>query len=392
MTSHESGAASMPETGPRTEAPSGADAVSVEGQHPNRPRRGWRGIVALVVTFAAALFLFVLAIQMMKKGAASFAPHLELVRWNALATLGIGAILAYVWLSGKPVAAFALALFAAGGLTRLQAFTMLSGGRLGAAFIVLLVGFLYFVRGHTTNRRESIGVGVLALLLTAVVYVPGMLVGYAILKTGALDGVRLTSTHLQGAVDVVWKPIVDWMAGGLPDALLLPLGGAVIVVAIKLLDRALPEFDPSRRARGDGARWRTPWPLFALGFAVTLVTFSVSVALTVLVPMAAKGHITRQEAIPYIMGANVATLADTLLVAFLYNNAVGVQIVLAEAIGVALVTLVCLALLYRPLSRGALAIDDWVVSTNRRLALFAVSLFLFPALLVGAGFAIGPLT
>jgi sodium-dependent phosphate cotransporter len=382
----------MPEIGPRTEAPSGADAVPVEGQHPNQPRRGWRGIAALVITFAAALFLFVLAIQMMKKGAASFAPHLELVRWNALATLGIGAILAYVWLSGKPVAAFALALFAAGGLTRLQAFTMLSGGRLGAAFIVLLVGFLYFVRGHTTNRRESIGVGVLALLLTAVVYVPGMLVGYAILKTGALDGVRLTSTHLQGAVDVVWKPIVDWMAGGLPDALLLPLGGAVIVVAIKLLDRALPEFDPSRRARGDGARWRTPWPLFALGFAVTLVTFSVSVALTVLVPMAAKGHITRQEAIPYIMGANVATLADTLLVAFLYNNAVGVQIVLAEAIGVALVTLVCLALLYRPLSRGALAIDDWVVSTNRRLALFAVSLFLFPALLVGAGFAIGPLT
>ena len=61
-------------------------------------------------------------------------------------------------------------------------------------------------------------------------------------------------------------------------------------------------------------------------------------------------------------------------------------------LGVALVTLMCLALLYRPLSRGALAIDDWVVSTNRRLALFAVSLFLFPALLVGAGFAIGPLT
>src|SRR6266581_2659984 len=240
--------------------------------------------------------------------------------------------------------------------------------------------------------RESIGVGVLALLLTAVVYVPGMLLGYAVLKTGALDGVRLTSTHLQGAVDVVWKPIVDWMAGGLPDALLLPLGGVVILIAIKLLDRVLPEFDPSRRARGDGARWRTHWPLFTLGFAITLVTFSVSVALTVLVPMAAKGYITRREAIPYIMGANVATLADTLLVAVLYNNAVGVQIVLAEAIGVALVTLVCLVFLYRPLSRGALAIDDWVVSTNRRLALFAVSLFVFPALLVGAGFLIGPVT
>ena len=176
------------------------------------------------------------------------------------------------------------------------------------------------------------------------------------------------------------------MAKVLPDALLLLLGGVVIVIAIKLLDRVLPEFDLTRRVGGDGAGRRSHWALFALGFGVTLVTFSVSVALTVLVPMAARGFINRREAVPYIMGANVATLVDTLLVAFLYNNAVGVQIVLAEAIGVAAVTLLCLALLYRPLSRSVLAIDDWVVGTNRRLALFAVSLFVFPALLVGVGF------
>jgi sodium-dependent phosphate cotransporter len=380
---------SPPEVSPLA-SPAGSDVAPAPRAAGRRrsPPRGWIGVAAVVLALAGALFLFVLAVQMMKVGAAAISPHLRLVEWNALSTLGIGAILAYIWLSGKPVAAFALALFAAGGLTRLQAFTMLSGGRLGAAFVVLLVGFMYFTRGHTTNRRESIGVGVLALLLTAVVYVPGMLVGYAVLKTGALDGVRLTSTHLQRAIHVVWNPIVDWLARALPDALLLLLGGVVIVLAIKLLDRALPEFDPTGRERSDRAP-RTPWPLFALGFVVTLVTFSVSVALTVLVPMAARGQISRRESIPYIMGANVATLVDTLLVAFLYNNAVGVQIVLAEAVGVAAVTLLCMALLYRPLAGAALAVDDWVVGTNRRLALFAVSLFVFPALLVGAGFLIG---
>src|SRR5207247_9110091 len=135
-----------------------------------------------------------------------------------------------------------------------------------------------------TSGREAIGVGLLAMLLTAVVYFPGMMLGYAVLKTGALDGVNLTSTGLQGAVDVVWTPIVDWMAKGLPDALLLPLGGVVIVLAIKLLDRVLPELGGPGRTGSDGVRGRGPWPLFLLGFGITLITFSVSVALTVLVP------------------------------------------------------------------------------------------------------------
>src|SRR5204863_7473288 len=58
------------------------------------------------LTFLIVLLLFVLAIQLMKAGGASLAPHLEVVRWNAIATLGLGALLAYLFLSGKPVAAF----------------------------------------------------------------------------------------------------------------------------------------------------------------------------------------------------------------------------------------------------------------------------------------------
>src|SRR5207253_2982856 len=97
---------------------------------------------------------------------------------------------------------------------------------------------------------------------------------------------------------------------------------------------------------------------------------SVSVALTILVPLAAKGWIKREEAIPYIMGSNVATLADTLLVAVLIGNAVGVQIVLAEAIGVAIVTAALLFLVYRPLARAAMSVDEWVVRTTSHLWVF----------------------
>ena len=356
-----------------------------------RRTRNIREIATWVLHLVAALFLFILAIQLMKTGASALAPRLEVTRWNAVATLGLGALLAYLFLSGKPVAAFALALFATGGLTRLQAFTMLSGGRLGAAFIVLLVGFLYASRGRA-SRRESIGVGVLALVLTAIVYVPGMLLGYGVLKTGALDHVHLTNVHITSAVDFMTKWVVTPAQNALPDPLLLPIGGAIIVLAIKLLDRLLPEIDGHRRVRSNGRAGRSTWSMFMLGFGVTLITFSVSVALTILVPLAAKGWITREEAVPYIMGSNLATLADTLLVAVVVGNPVGVQIVLAEAIGVAVITAALLFALYRPLSNGVLAIDEWVVGERLHLWLFVLSIFVLPALLMAAGFIIGPTT
>ena len=83
-----------------------------------------------------------------------------------------------------------------------------------------------------------------------------------------------------------------------------------------------------------------------------MLTLSVSVALTVLVPLAAKGYVKRDEAIPYIMGANITTLADTLVVAMLQPTPVAAQIVLAEAIGVTIVSLIILAFFFQPVKRS----------------------------------------
>ena len=46
--------------------------------------------------------------------------------------------------------------------------------------------------------------------LTALVYVPGMILGYGILKWGILDGVQLhASSDVLSIVDVIWGPALD---------------------------------------------------------------------------------------------------------------------------------------------------------------------------------------
>jgi len=389
----------------------GSDVVDIaRGEHRGAPvprrRTALRTLASKGLFLAAALFLFVLAIQLMKAGAKSIAPSIEgsFLFDNGASTLGFGWMSAYVVLSGSPVAATSLALFDGEILSPLQTFTMLSGSRLGASFIVLLAGFLYALRNRGRNRGESIGMGVLAISLTAIVYVPGMLIGYWFLKSGTLSGIRWqASSEVLSIVDVVWGPVENFLKELVPGYsasasehpelwITLPVGLALLLLSFKLLDKVLPQVIGERHADSRTAWLRKPWPMFLLGCIVATLTLSVSVALTVLVPLASKGYVQRREAIPYIMGANITTLADTLVAAMLLGNPIAVQIVLAQAIGVAIVTVFMLAFLYRPVTNGAMALDDWLVASNRRLAIFVAGLFVAPIVFLTSGLYIGPIS
>ena len=106
-----------------------------------------------------ALFFFVLALELLKKGAGPLGPFLKTTLGikNATNTLGFGWLVAYGVLSGSPVAAIALSFFDQHVITDVQTFSMITGSRLGASFIVLFVGFLYYLRGH--KRGASIAIG-----------------------------------------------------------------------------------------------------------------------------------------------------------------------------------------------------------------------------------------
>jgi solute carrier family 34 (sodium-dependent phosphate cotransporter) len=170
----------------------------------------------------------------------------------------------------------------------------------------------------------------------------------------------------------------------------LPLGLGIILVSFRLLDRVLPQLDGERHGDRRSAWLKKPWPMFALGCVVATLTLSVSVALTVLVPLASRGYIKKEESIPYIMGANITTLADTLVAAMILGDAIAVHIVIAEAIAVSIVSLIYLAFFYRALRKWVTALDAWVVSSPRRLWLFVGALFLLPALLLTSGIWTAP--
>jgi sodium-dependent phosphate cotransporter len=357
---------------------------------PARSRR--RGVLGLaervhlgkIALFLASLYLFILAISLMKDGARGLAPlvHTLLAVDNPANSLGFGWLFAYTIMSGSPVAAAALTFFDVGIIDKLGAFAMITGSRLGASFIVLFLGFLYVLRGR--DRATSLSMGLLSLMVTATTYLPGLVLGALLLQTGMLDGVQLRSgTLLHSAMDAAVEPVAGIATSLLPEWAVFLFGLGVILISFHLFDRCLPQMTLKESQLGWMSRLvYRPWVMFVLGALITLISMSVSLSLSILVPLSARGFVRRENVIPYIMGANITTFVDTLLAAVLLGNPPAFTIVLVEMLSIAAMSILILTLFYDRYLQTMLRYVAWVTASNRSLALFMLSILVIPVALL----------
>jgi Na+/phosphate symporter len=349
--------------------------------------RGWAALRRVnwrkVAIFVASLFLFILAIQLLKSGATVLAGVVGgLAVHNTANALGFGWLFAYVVLSGSPVAATTLAFFNEGAINPIEAFAMIAGSRFGASLIVLALGFIYTLRGH--ERKTSTAMGLLSLLVTFAIYWPALLIGDWLLQAHWLDSLQPTTpSALTSIMEVVFDPLVDWAVATLGRWIVFGLGFGLLWYSLNLIDHALPDMRLKESAFSGMARLLyRPVVTFALGLGITAITMSVSVSLSILVPLSARGYIRRENVIPYIMGANITTFIDTLVAALLIERAGAFTVVLVEMISVAAVSLLILTLFYRPFERGILRLVDIIGSTRQNLAIFLLIIVGVPAALM----------
>jgi Na+/phosphate symporter len=334
--------------------------------------------------FVVSLFLFILAITLMKEGAKALVP---LVQNNfriadPVNSLGFGWVFAYAIMSGSPVAAAALTFLDAQVISAFSTFTMITGSRLGSSFIVLFIGFMYVLRGR--NKATSLDMGLLSLTVTATTHVPALFLGAIILKYGWFSDVQLSSGRvLTGLTDYVFDPIAYFLLQFMPRGWLFVVGLLVIIFSFSLFDRCMPQMSLRESQVGRMSRLvYKPIIMFLLGGVVTLISMSVSVSLSLLVPLSARGFVRRENVIPYIMGAGVTTFIDTLLAAVLLVNPEAFTVVLVEMVAVALVSLMILLMVYRLYERWTLRFVAWVTADNRHLALFMGIILLMPVILL----------
>ena len=330
-------------------------------------------------TVAVVAFLF--AVRLLGTATGASAPALGRLLGAVLVSdppaLGLGWVAAATLGNGTVVAAVSLSLHATGLVTVPQLFLLVVGSRLGATGIVIFIGGVDHLRGRPEAVGESLELGLLAAGLTAAVYLPTAVAGYVLTRSETVvDAVGRTAdapapieTVIGPAGELspptVFEPVAVSLTDliGAPAAVLCAVG--LVFVALDLFDRVLGAAD-TERVRSAVAAWLDGrWRAAAVGGVVGAVTTSVAFSLGVVVPLYNRGYISRRETVPYVLGANVGTLADTLAVAVLIGDRAGVATVLSVTAGAVVVTTLALVA-FRPFLRLATGVLDEVLVSWRR--------------------------
>ena len=251
-------------------------------------------------------------------------------------------------------------------------------------FLVFGLAALLTFRAHWT---EMIALGVafslaesVALLTTIAIYVPATPIALWLLGSGLLDAPAQAIPG--GWADIpaaAVRPAVVLLKGVLPSAALFALGVGSLLSAFALFDRLLPNLDPpSARFERLSKRFSSPRAMFLFGALVTSITMSVSLSVTILVPLTLKNILQRRDVVPYVMGANITTFLDTLFASLLLESPHGAPVVLAEMLSVAAVSAVVLLTAWEPFCAGVLGLAHRVIGRRTSLVAFMVVLFVVP--------------
>jgi solute carrier family 34 (sodium-dependent phosphate cotransporter) len=356
--------------------------VKLDSQPKDRAARV-RSATRRVALVLLGLYLFVVALELLKKGAGGLGPLLRALDVSGVpGGIGFGWIMASLVLSGSPVAAIALTLLASRTLTVDETFAMIGGSRLGASFVVLVVGVLDDVRGGRTEHRSAY-IGVVALVVTAAIYAPALGLGYVALQAGVFQGLRIEGRDLASVLDALHGPITRAASAWLPRLALFGLGGLGLLGAFRMFDAVLPDLQKRNHSFGEPGQFLyRPMFMFVVGLAVTTVTLSVSVSLSLLVPLAGKGYIRRENVFPYIMGANITTFVDTLLAGALVGHPDAVRVVAVMMVSVTALSLPVLLLFPYAFERWVDRIARRATASTRALLAFVGLLFLIPLALL----------
>lgn len=354
---------------------------------PKETKRMWLKSINLskVSLFIASLYLFMLAITLMKDGAGGVGPLIQDIFsiTNPANSLGFGWLSAYLLMSGSPVAASALTFYDTNLINELSAFAMITGSRLGASFIVLFIGFIYVLRGR--DRATSLSMGLLSLSVTFTTYLPSYFLGTFILGSGLANSLVIQSgVLLQGFFDRGIYPVSNLAAGYFPDWVIFIFGLGIIMLSFSLFDKCLPQMALKESQVGKTSRLvYHPLVMFVVGASITLISMSVTLSLSILVPLSNRGFIRRENVIPYILGANITTFIDTMFAAALLENPAASTIVLVSIFSTAAVSIAILLTAFHSYQHLSLKFVDMVTSTNRNMIIFMITIFIIPLILIG---------
>lgn len=361
-----------------------------------------------IIAIFLFLIAFMLALEFIKISITSLSEELKesIASYigNPLSSLGIGWFMSFLTLNATSIATLSVSLAGHDVISYMDGFFLILGSRIGASAIILILGIIFFLKGQ--SYRRSINVGLLTFLSVLSISSIAALLG-KVIKFFAFDEFIAKSIHSEGP-----GPITTFISESLTGTvakfslehfgaiITFLLGFIILVLVIEVLDRVFyvidfSEMDIEKSPMKHRIIQLLHSPIFAfiLGVIFTALTFSLTVSMSLLIPiytheslrnkakeLLSGKRIAAQMIIPYALGANIGSFIDIIIFAKISGSIIGLALVYNIIIS-SLLAIIFIILIYKIFSDILIKISDWALKKSEYLPEIIVLLVALPLLL-----------
>jgi len=126
-------------------------------------------------------------------------------------------------------------------------------------------------------------------------------------------------------------------------------------------------------------KFETKKNAFISGFVITALTMSLSVSVTILLPLYLRKLINRKLLIAYILWANISTLFDTLFLWIMTQSTIGIQVIISFLISVIFAVGIYI-LLFKHYRKWIWKITDYILKNKYNFLIFTIIAMIVPIL------------
>jgi len=345
------------------------------------PERSWKSFVKL----ALFLYLFILAIQLIKKASGGIAPDAKQFIFSNLSPLkaiAAGWFSTSVAQSSGAVSSIAISFVGNGLIDLPTAVYILIGASMGTTITALIIGLI-----TVTSKRKDFRHGfeialcysIYSFFLVFIVFLLEYFFAFfsrlslylAILFEGNFSYLKVPDV-----VDIITAPITQSLIGFDNVLVTFVIAFLILIFALKYISRAIVEVlgGEVKAKIFINDYFDSPIKAYLIGVILTAIVFSSSITISLLVPLAVSGLIGLRRSIPFILGADLGTFTDTFLVSLI----VGETSAIAAAFSYALFAIIG-AMIFLPntnfLFRATKFTSKKLIKISRKKALYVLLLF-----------------
>ncbi len=339
-------------------------------------------ITKKIILICLSLIVLLIWISIIKINIASWLnmEYFQTFLTNPFKTIVMSYFLTEITMSGSPIAWVLVSVWEYIGMSKMTVAAWIVGTRLWVNLLLFILWFIYFLKGKPL--KQTMDIWVLQFLISFTISIASIFFLILFLESEYLSLFSqyvIANTNLLNSVWFLW--FIDtfslYISSIFNNSIVNIIVWFILLsIWLVLFDKSFSFVDSKKSLKHLKTINSDIWAFLA-GFLITSFSMSLSISVTILIPLYIKWAVNKRQLIAYIIWANITTLLDTLMLSVIANSAIWFNVVLAFCISVAIVWFLYM-LWFKHYSKFILYMEDQILENKINFIIFLIITLILP--------------